>query len=117
MIKKYKSNLIIIGVYLLLVIIFSILNYLCLPHKISRYLVLLTTIALVSIFSFKEGKKRINKGYLGGIKTSLLFILLCNLIDILLIHADYDIKRFIYYIILLLIGILTSIIGINKKAS
>ena len=116
-IKNNKKNLILIGSYILFIIIISILNYFFLSINISKYLVIIATIILFCFFSYKEGKKRLNKGYLGGLKISLIEISILVILNLIFIHNPFNIKRFIYYLIITLINILNSIIGINKKAN
>ena len=70
---------------------------------------------MLSIFiaSYKLGTKSKQKGYLEGIKIGLIIIGL--LIIIVLLLDKLNIKSLLYYLILLLTSILSSMIGINIK--
>ena len=116
-IKNNKKNLVLIGTYLLVIFVISLLNFCFLSINISKYILIIANIVVFSIFSYKEGQKRPNKGYLGGIKISLIEISILIILNLIFIHNPLNMKRFIYYLIITLINILTSIIGINKKAN
>ena len=115
--KKHKDSIIILSIYTGSIILLSIANILFLPVNVTRYLILILTLILVFILSFKSGKKRTNKGYLAGIKTGLLFILIVTILDLLIVRSSISFSRLFYYLIIILISIFGSIIGINKKAN
>ena len=116
-IKKNKTSLAIIGIYIGLIFLISLFNFLFLSEIASKYIIFILTIALSFILSFKFGKNRINKGYLSGIKVSIIIIIIFNVLNFLLIRNKYTIARLIYYLIIILVSVFASIIGINKKAS
>ena len=115
--KKHKEYIKLFGLFLILLILISILNCVFLPINFSKWIIVLLTNTLFFIVSFKEGKKRTNKGYLAGLKTSILGIIFFFLINIIFIHEEINFKNYIYYLIFILINIYGSILGINKKAS
>ena len=71
---------------------------------------------LISIFigSFILGLQSNNKGYLNGIKLGFIFDLIFIIMRLLL-RKKFDFLILIFYILILLISILGSILGINKK--
>ncbi len=115
--KNSKKYLIIVGLYILFIMLFSILNYAGLFINNTKYIIILVTFVFSFVCSYKEGKERQNKGYIAGIKTSLIIISILILIDFILIHSTFNIKRVLYYLLILLISIFGSITGINKKAA
>ena len=105
--------------YLFLIIIGStffitILSYFnILNHNISVYLKFLTSIIGFFVGGFLIGKKSIKKGYIEGLKFSLIIIFIMILISI--IFKSFKYKSLIYYLILIISSIIGSMIGINKK--
>lgn len=67
----------------------------------------------VVVNSYLLGKKSVKKGYLEGLKFGGCIILI--FIIITLIAKSFSMNTVIYYLILLLASILSSMIGINKK--
>lgn len=114
--KKFKKVLIITGVMILIITLFSLFNYLGLSYNITKYLLLLLVGGLFFIAGFIGGKKRQNKGYIAGFKVSVILIACFIIINLILFNSPFSFKRIIYYFILLLSSIFGSIIGINKKA-
>ena len=103
--------LIIILVATFLLTIFNYFNLLS-PGVIS---VLKLVIPVVSIFitGYRLGKKSEKKGYLEGLKIGGLVILIFFLLVLLLDKFAW--KSLLYYFILLLTSILSSMVGINRK--
>lgn len=78
---------------------------------------IITTISIcLSIFTggYYLGKKKEEKGYKAGTIYGIL-ICLTFIIGSLISKQNLTISSLIYYIIIILIGIVSSIIGINKK--
>ena len=94
--------------------IITIINYsnLLKPGIIS---VLKLIIPILSIFiaSFKLGKQSEKKGYIEGIKIGSIIIIIFSILVLLL--DKFKLKTLLYYLILLLTSILSSMIGINQK--
>ncbi len=80
-------------------------------YKVFK-LILITINILIS--SFILGKQAENKGYLEGIKLSLLIIPIMIILT-LIFNQPFKIKIFIYYLIIFITAVLGSMIGINKK--
>lgn len=115
--KKIKNGLIIAGIVILLITMLSLFNYLGLSYNITKYILLLITVAIFFIAGFSGGKKRQNKGYIAGFKVSLIMIASFIILNLILFNSSFNFKRIIYYFILLLSSVFGSIIGINKKSN
>ena len=87
---------------------FNILN-----TNIISIIKLLIPIISISIASYKLGTKSKQKGYLEGIKIGITIIGIFTIITLL--TDKLSIKSLIYYLILIISSILSSMIGINKK--
>lgn len=74
-------------------------------------------VILISIFihSFFIGKSALKKGYLEGIKYGSLFILFSLIISI--IGNSFQVKYLLYYLIIILLCVIGSIFGIQRKKS
>lgn len=108
------------------IIILSLLVISCLFINILYYFDIInnTTIKFIkmimSILSFfiggiYMGKNSPNKGYLYGLRLSLIMILIFLIFGI--IFNNLEIKRLIYYIICLFCITFGAMIGINKKTT
>lgn len=73
-------------------------------------------IPILSMFSggFVIGKKQGKKGWLEGLKLSLIFLIILTLFNYLGLNYSFSIKSIIYYVILIVSSILGSIVGVNK---
>ena len=60
------------------------------------------------------GNKSSKRGWLEGLKVGIIVIILLIIINLIL-NSSFDIKKVIYYFIILVSSILGSMIGINKK--
>lgn len=72
-------------------------------------------IPILAMFTsgYKIGKSSEKKGYLEGIKIGGIIIL--NFLVLVLLLDKFSLKSLLYYLILLLTSILSSMIGINRK--
>lgn len=100
---------------ILITFICSILNLLGVNSTITNLLLFLFNILAFFILGFKNGKQTPSKGYISGIKMSLLFLLILIIINLFTSKNFFNIPTLIYYIILTLSGIAGSMLGINKK--
>lgn len=115
LIKHYGKLILYFVIALLLGSIFiSVGYYFFLNSKVIKILSFIYLILVFLILSFKEGKKAEAKGYLTGIKTGLIFILIMFLVSLFL-KTGFSFNKIIYYLILLFVAILGSTIGINMK--
>lgn len=118
-IKKY---LISFGISFGLILIFSfflnLFNYFDLFNpKIYKVVLILLVGTSIFIGSFLLGKKSNEKGYLEGIKYGLISCLLMFFISFLAFSTKFNIDSLIYYLILIIISIIASIAGINRKTN
>lgn len=76
-------------------------------------------IPVLSLFvgGFLLGKKSLKKGWLEGLKLSLIFLILLIIFEYLALDQSFNIKNILYYLILSISSIFGSMIGISKKAS
>ena len=118
MIKKYLiSYLYTISIILMSYLIITILNYFNIINtNTTNTLKLITIIISIFIGSFLIGRKSIKKGYLEGIKYSIIFIILLLLLNIIF-YKYFNTNLIIYYIIILISSIFGSMLGINFKKS
>ena len=114
MIIYLKSMLYTISIILITTILLTIFNYFNIVNGITLKIIMLI-IPLIGIFigSFKIGKETNRKGYIEGIKYSIIWILLLTIIN--LIINNFTLTSIIYYIIIIFISSLAGIIGINKR--
>ena len=105
-IKKYGLRLL----YTIISILLSLL-FLTITYKILKIIILLLNIF---INSFILGTKTTNKGYLEGIKFSLIIISIL-LILTLLLNLSIKPRIILYYLIIIFTSTLGSMIGINKN--
>ena len=116
MIKKYLRSYLytfsIIFISYILITLFSYFNIF--NTTIINVLKLFTIVISIFIGSFIIGKKSLKKGYLEGLKYSLIFVLLILIINIIFIRY-FNIKLIIYYLIIIISSILGSMFGINYK--
>ena len=76
-------------------------------------------IPVVSLFigGFLIGKKSLKKGWLEGLKLSLIFLILLIIFEYLALDQSFNIKNILYYLILSISSIFGSMIGISKKTT
>lgn len=112
--KIIKSILTTIIMFLILTLIITIINYFnLLNYKVINIIKLLVPVISIFIGGYKIGKKSEKKGWLEGIKLSLIISILLLLITLLL--NKFKLEYIIYLTIIAMTGTLGSIIGINNK--
>lgn len=99
----------------LTIILTSLLNLIGVNSTITNFIILLYNIASFLLFGIKTGKKANSKGYIAGLKISGLFLTLLFIINLFTMNKVFTLSTFIYYIILLLVGVFGGMLGINKK--
>lgn len=116
MIKKYLiSYAYTLGIIIIGTFIITLLNYFnLLSSNLANTLKLIIVIVSIFVGSFLLGKKSNKKGYLEGIKYSVIFILFLIIINLIVIR-NFDIKSIIYFLIIIGSSTFGSMIGINKK--
>ena len=112
--KIIKSIVTTIIIFLLLTIITTIFNYFnILNYKIINIIKLLIPIISMFFGGFKIGKNSEKKGWLEGIKISLIISIFFLTITLLL--NKFKLKYLLYLVIIIVSGVFGSMIGINKK--
>ncbi len=96
-------------------IIFSLINLTGINSSLINKLGVIITGISFFIISALASKNHDSKGYLMGIKLSLIFIILMVIINLILFKSSFNIGRFIYYIILIASAILGGSFGKNLK--
>lgn len=73
-------------------------------------------IPIVSLFigGFVIGKRTGKKGWLEGIKLSLIFLIILTLFNYLALDTSFSLKTLIYYLILVTSSTFGSMIGVNR---
>lgn len=102
---------IIISLFLLTILYYY--NYI--SDSTYSFLKILIVLIIIFIGSFRLGNMAINKGYMEGVKISLLIVLL--LLSITIIFSNFQIKLLLYYTMIISTSILGSTSGIYKKRS
>ena len=115
-IKKYKYIYKFIIFILLLTIIETLLNLILpLSNTINQLITLITITIYIFITNIKKGKQIEQKAYLEGLKIGTIYILLLYILGLPFFLFKITLKRLIYFIIIIIISITSTIIGINKK--
>lgn len=115
-----KNYLIAIGYFLLVVTVFAIIltifNYYdIVTNKLFKVIKVLIPSLALFIGGYKVGNNANKKGYIEGIKLSLIVIAILFMFSYLGFNASFSISLILYYIILIISSMLGAMIGINKK--
>lgn len=118
--NNVKNYLIAIGYFLLVVAVFAIIltifNYYdIVTNKLFKVIKVLIPSLALFIGGYKVGNNANKKGYIEGIKLSLIVIVLLFMFSYLGFNASFNISLILYYIILIISSMLGAMIGINKK--
>ena len=112
--KTFQSCLIIFTLIILLTLLVNTLYYLdIISNNSVKYLKMLLTLLSFFIGGFYMGKASPNKGYVYGLRLSLIIITILLIISI--IFHELKISRIIYFLIITFCITFGSMIGINKK--
>lgn len=110
----FSSLIMFFSSVIILTFILTILNYFSLlSPSIVSILKLLIPLISIAVSAYKLGKRSEKRGYIEGIKIGTLAILL--FLVLVLFLDKFTVKSLLYYLIILLTSILSSMIGINKK--
>lgn len=98
-----------------LTFIFTLLNYIGLLNNTAINIIKII-IPILSMFigGFVIGKRTGKKGWLEGLKLSLIFLVILTLFNYLALKSNLSFKVLIYYLILIISTMFGSIIGVNK---
>ena len=114
MFKYLKSSIYTLCILIGSTIIITILNYFnILMGNVLKITELLIPIISIFIGSYILGKSSNNKGYIEGLKYGMAWLILFLIIN--LISKNFTYLSLIYYLILIIIAIVSSIIGINRR--
>ena len=92
-------------------LIITVLNYFNILN--GSPLSIIRSIIGIFIGSFRLGKASNKKGYIEGLKYSAIWIFIFLVFNIIL--SNFSVCSIIYYILLILISVIGSILGINRK--
>ena len=113
--KNYlKSSLYTLSIMLISTVIITILNFFNIINgtilKIIHYII---PIISIMIGSFMLGRMSPKKGYIEGLKYGGIWSIIILIIDIII--KELNISSIIFFVILISLSMLSSILGINKK--
>lgn len=115
-IKTYGLRIIYIFIFIILFLLLTTTLYYFNIINNQTYKILKIIICLLSIFinSYILGKKTLKKGYLEGLKLSLIIIPILFIITVISKKA-LKFRIILYYLIILITSIFGSMLGINRK--
>ena len=109
-----KSILIIIvGLFISSIIINTLYYFDMVSNNVIKYLKMFFSITIFFISGLYIGKKSISKGYINGLKLSLIMMVLFILLGI--IFNNIKLLRTVYYLIMMTCITFGAMIGINKN--
>lgn len=111
-----KPLLFIIGTIIISLLILTPLNYFdLLNNNITTIFKIIIPIIAFFIGGLMLGRHSKKKGWLEGLKLSVIVIIIFILINYISFNESFKLKSLIFYIILAVTSIFGSVIGINKK--
>ena len=115
-IKTYGLRIIYIFIFIILSLILTTTLYYFNIINNQTYKILKIIICLLSVFinSYILGKNTLKKGYLEGLKLSLIIIPILFIITIIS-KKTLKFRIILYYLIILITSIFGSMLGINRK--
>ena len=111
--KISKALIYTFSILLISIILVTLISYVS-EGIIYKTLKLLLPILSLFIGGIIIGKNSKNKGWLEGLKYSGIVIIILILVSFILPNNSFDIKRILYYLVLIFIGTIGSMLGINK---
>lgn len=114
--KNLGVSIIYIVIFILgLTFLFTLLNYInLLNNTVINIIKIIIPVISMFIGGFIIGKKTGKKGWLEGLKLSLIFIVILTLFNYLGLKSNLSLKTIIYYLMLIISTMFGSIIGVNK---
>ena len=115
MIKKYLISLLNFFIpFIILLFIFTLLYYFdIISNNIMKYFKFIILILTILYSSYKLGKESEKKGYQKGLIFGSMIIVLFMIIS--LITNSFKITNIIYYLVILIISTIGSMLGVLKK--
>ena len=115
-INLFKSVALIMVLLFISSIIINTLYYFdVINNNLVKYFKMFLSIISFFIGGINIGKKTDNKGYISGLKLSLIIVIIITLLSIII--GNFSISRIIYLLILTTAITFGSMIGINKKTT
>lgn len=109
-----KSMIYTFSIILISTIILTIFNYFNIINgTLLKIIMLIIPLLGVIIGSFKIGKVSNTKGYIEGIKYSIIWVLLFLIVN--LIVKNFTLTSIFYYFIMIILSSFAGILGINRK--
>ena len=117
MIKKYLiSYAYTLGIIIGGTFLITVLNYFNIfTSNLTNIIKLIIVIVSMFIGAFLLGKKSLKKGYIEGIKYSIVFIVLLVIINLLFVK-EFNVKSIIYFLIIIISSTFGSMLGIKNKS-
>ena len=110
------SFLFLFSSFIILTMIMTIFSYFnILGDKTTNIFKIIIPIISLFIGGFYIGKKSMKKGWLEGLKLSIICSIIIIIINYLVYSSPFESKNILYYIILIASSVLGSMIGINFK--
>lgn len=114
--KKYDYIYKFILLILILTTIETIINLIIpISSTINQIITLIIISIYILITNIKRGKRIESKAYIEGLKIGIIYCLILYILGIPILLFKLPLKRILYYLILIIISITSTIIGINKK--
>lgn len=118
--NNIKNYLVAIGYFFLVVVVFAIIltifNYYdIVTSKLFKIIKVLIPSLALFIGGYKVGNSANKKGYIEGIKLSLIIIVMLFMFSYLGFNVTFNVSLILYYIILIISSMLGAMVGINKK--
>lgn len=114
-INYLKSIGLFIASILVLTIITTLFQYFNISQGFCSFLKIASLVISIFIGSLYLGKRSIKKGYLEGLKFSIIILIFLLLINLIFFKDYFQWKNILYYIIIIITSIIGSVIGIQKK--
>lgn len=86
-----------------------------LGDKVTTVFKIIIPITSLFVGGIQIGKRSNKKGWLEGLKLSLIFLILLLLFNFLALNNSFEAKNILFYIILIISTMFGSMIGINKN--
>lgn len=115
MLMYIKFCTIFILIELLITFIFSFFNLIGLNSSISFIMLFISNLILFFIYGLINGKANEHKGFIEGIITSSILILILFIISLIFFIKSLSIYTIFYYLVLMISCVIGAIIGKNKK--
>jgi len=114
LINYLKGFLLFLIPFIILLFILTIFYYFdILSNQTIKYFKIIILLFSCLLCGFYIGKNSPSKGYLNGIKSSLIIVVLLLLAT--LIMKSFKLYNLVYYLIIVITTTIGSMIGINKK--